>query len=237
MPKILRSQKSSRCCPRPTCNGYQPHRPNLCLEWGNASLPRTLDGVQENYMSNRLPVRCPWCIAFQHSQSCQHRQPSQKNHRRQAAWPFALSECSLNFSNSPPRVDSSNPRANPLWLEPDLAQQVSVLSLFPVIVVAEGLDELRVVEFSLRTFASATLEFWIGRIEGILWLKDARIRGDSKVGTEVRLLGKHFVEVVCRCVVEVVGGQAMQPVDRPNDAHDRGVLVRDIAAFGPWADA
>ena len=24
---------------------------------------------------------------------------------------------------------------------------------------------------------------------------------------------------------------------RPNDTHDRSVLVRDIAAFGPWADA
>ena len=112
-----------------------------------------------------------------------------------------------------------------------------LIPLFLFIFVAKRFDELGVVEFSLRTFASATFEFWIGRIEGVLWFKDAGIRRYCKVGTEVGSLGKHVAEVICRCIVEIVGGQAMQPVDRPNDAHDRSVLVRDIAAFCPWADA
>ena len=50
-----------------------------------------------------------------------------------------------------------------------------LIPLFLFIFVAKRFDELGVVEFSLRTFASATFEFWIGRIEGILWFKDAWI--------------------------------------------------------------
>ena len=53
--------------------------------------------------------------------------------------------------------------------------QQSLIPLFLVIFIAKRFDELGVVEFSLRTFASATFEFWIGRIEGILWFKDAWI--------------------------------------------------------------
>jgi hypothetical protein len=63
-----------------------------------------------------------------------------------------------------------------------------------IIVVAEGFDELRVIEFGLRTFASAAFKFWIGRVESVLWFEDTWVRMDGRITAPSHRVGAERVE-------------------------------------------